>query len=315
MKKIENCNLCGSRKLANFIIGQDRMYNLPGIFQGVKCSECGLVFVNPQPGKEELSKHYPEKYYSFSGEIKRNKFAEFLYFTFFADEGNKFLKVLFYPLFPFFRTAIIEKGAKLLDIGCGNGVFLSRMKTLGLNVYGVDPFIQKDIPSLNIKKGELNTVGFTQESFDIITLNNVLEHVSDPDDTIKSAAKLLKTGGRIIIGVPNKNGVLARLFGTYWAELDFPRHLFHFNKHTLSALCEKHNLVIKKVRYISVPFEILGSVVYLLNAFRKKPKNLQNSFIANSKLCSLLCLPLCHVLSWSKLGGRIELVAEKSLLD
>ncbi|RMD58163.1 class I SAM-dependent methyltransferase [Candidatus Woesearchaeota archaeon] len=307
--EIKQCNLCGREKFKEVVRGKDRMYLLEGTFKLVKCTNCNLHFVNPRP--KDMSKYYPNDYYSFETRHKRNKLAELIYKTYFSKKGSIFLKALFYPIYPLVRTTIVETGKKMLDIGCGGGVFLSRMKNLGLEVHGIDPFA-KDNPELNIIKSKLENAPYKKETFDIITINNTLEHVENPDYTIKKISEWLKRGGKTIIGVPNINSLLFKIFGTYWSELDLPRHLYHFNSKTLKRYCAKHGLKIIKIRYNSVPFEITGSLAYLASALSKKPKPLSKSKIASNRALYYLSFPICHILSLLKIGGRLEIIAQKN---
>ena len=275
------------------------MYRLAGDFILVECKNCSLRFLNPQPDKE-LAAHYPSEYYSVAHKIQRSKLSEFVYKTYFSDSGSKALCVLFFPFYPILRSAKIIPGKTVLDIGCGAGVFLSRMKHLGMIPSGVDPYIFNDIPGLGIKKGTLEQVNGT---FDVITMNNVLEHVPDPDATFEHIARLLNRDGEAIIGVPNGNSLLFKLFKRNWAELDLPRHLFLFTEKNLREYAKKHSLEVRKVRYNSVPFEFTGSIFYTLN----KHKKLSHSFLVNNFFINALFLPSCHLLNLFKRGSRIEI--------
>ncbi len=305
------CNLCSGTIFAKTLTGRDQMYNKEGQFTLVKCTRCGLQFLNPQP--KDISKHYPKEYYSISTKAQRNRFSEFVYSTYFSDKGRLLIKALLYPIYPLLRGAKVEPGKKILDIGCGSGTFLSRMKNLGMEVAGIDPFIKKNIPELNIKKTTIQKAGFRENTFDVITMNNVLEHVSDPDNYFKHIQKILKPSGVAIIGVPNINGILFKIFRQNWAELDLPRHLYHFNRQTLKQYCRKNKLALTKTRYNSVPFEFTGSIFYFLNSFRKNRKPLSESRMNKSKVFALLMLPFCHIISWLRTGGRIEVYITKKI--
>lgn len=305
------CNLCSGTNFKKILTGRDQMYNTEGRFTLVKCTKCGLNSLSPQP--KDISKHYPKEYYSVSTKVKRSKLSEFIYSTYFSDKGSLLIKALLYPIYPLLRGAKVEPGKKVLDIGCGSGTFLSRMKNLGMEIAGIDPFIKKDLPELNIRKTTIQKAGFRNNTFDVITMNNVLEHVSDPDSYFKHIHKILKPGGVAIIGVPNINGLLFKIFRQNWAELDLPRHLYHFNKKTLTQYCRKHKLTAIKTRYNSVPFEFAGSIFYLLNSFRKNKKPLSESYLNKSRIFAILMLPFCHILSWLRTGGRIEVYITKKI--
>lgn len=302
MKTLRECNLCGNTTFQEVLRAQDLMYLRPGEFTLCKCTSCGLHFLNPQPTGEELAEHYPSQYYSVSDKVTRSKLSELVYKTYFSPKGNRILRVLFFPFYPLVRGTLVLPGKNVLDIGCGSGVFLSRMKYLGMNVTGIDPYINENIPELGITKGTIEQV---QGNYDVITMNNVLEHVPDPDTILKNIKRLLKPEGVAIIGVPNDTSLLFKLFKNKWSELDLPRHLFLFNKNVLEKYAEKNGLVVARTRYNSVPFEFTGTLFYILNIIRK-PKPLEKSFIARNKFVNLLFLPLCHLFALLHISSRIE---------
>jgi len=310
MKLVEKCNLCSKQVFESILESEDLMYNLDGKFKLVKCKNCSLMFENPQPNEKELLNHYPSQYYSISVLPKKSKFAEVVYKTY-SDNGNLLLKILFYPIRPLIRGSKIVKNGKILDIGCGSGVFLERMKQLGMEIYGIDPFIEKDILELNIKKQAIEENHFSKNYFDVITANNVLEHVGDPYAYLSEIQRMLKINGTAIIAFPNINRILFKIFKKNWAELDLPRHMYFFNEKTFKQYCRKYNLKVIKVRYNSIPFGIMGSIFYFINSFRINRKDLSESFIVNNRIINLLFLPLCHILNIFKSGDRLEFYITK----
>ncbi|MBW3013406.1 class I SAM-dependent methyltransferase, partial [Candidatus Woesearchaeota archaeon] len=185
MKLIEKCEVCGKNKFSFLFYNRDRIYCKPGRFKQVKCINCGLVFINPQPSLEKLEKYYPANYYSYNttaikNEIK-SKISSFLYETYYSKKGSIFMKILFLPMHTLLReTAIIPNG-KILDVGSGSGEFLIKMKEFGMECFGVDPgkidkvFAEQN--KLNIKQGILLEAKYPDNFFDVITLNHVFEHL------------------------------------------------------------------------------------------------------------------------------------------
>jgi hypothetical protein len=143
------CEVCGSTQHQFLFEGRDRIFGTPGVFQVVKCRACEAIFINPQPERETLKAYYPKSYHK-THESRyleyswlRKKILEeyFGYGT--PSETCKGLglleKAVFLPLKIRYRKSIpfVEKG-RLLDIGCGNGTELFRLKAMGWETYGVE---------------------------------------------------------------------------------------------------------------------------------------------------------------------------------
>jgi len=288
------------------------MFNINGKFKIFQCENCNLVFLNPQPKKKILSKHYPKnKYYS----IKGNKLEDIkmmLHKLFYSD---KFLfnKLIFYPLKPFLRGMEIVPQGKFLDIGCGDGKFLRIVRKLGMECYGVDPNTD-EINEINLKimPIELEKAEFNDNIFDVITLNHVIEHVDNPNKILKEIKRILKPRGTIIIGTPNFNSLCLNIFKKYWVQLDTPRHLFLFSKKILMKYAEKNDLEIVKIRYNSTPFQFLGSINYIMNRFRKKEIFLDEDNISTNKMLFILFIPISYILNFLCIGDQVEIYLKKS---
>jgi SAM-dependent methyltransferase len=132
---------------------------------------------------------------------------------------------------------------RLLDVGCGNGEFLARMRELGWDVVGVEPDpkaaqVGRDEYGLIIFPGVLEQTDLSPESFDAATMVHVIEHLSDPVGTLKAAKNVLKRGGRIVIHTPNISSLGHRWFRYNWRGLEPPRHFFLFSPRALCKIVE-----------------------------------------------------------------------------
>lgn len=192
-----------------------------------KCLKCKIAFLNPVPSEIEkiYQKEYFERWYlKYYGERKR-------YFEKLIEKLNKFLP---------------EKG-KLLDIGCGVGIFLDLMKEKGYEVYGQDisTFAVKYCEEKGYKIFKGNFLGIKiSEKFDVITMFDVIAHLQQPLEYLKKCKKLLKPKGVLIIKTPYHNDFLftiARIIsftGKSKSLLHIPAQIFHFNKTSLEKLSE-----------------------------------------------------------------------------
>jgi 2-polyprenyl-3-methyl-5-hydroxy-6-metoxy-1,4-benzoquinol methylase len=135
------------------------------------------------------------------------------------------------------------RGATLLDIGFGGGDFLELAKNAGWKVSGIDPdLVAVDLAikrGLNVRLGTVESVADMFESFDVITMNHVIEHIHDPFKTLQIVYKLLKPGGFLWLSTPNILSFGHKHYRSNWLGLDPPRHLVLFNWAALEKLLHK----------------------------------------------------------------------------
>ena len=140
----------------------------------------------------------------------------------------------------------------LLDVGCGTGDFLSACKNKGWLVEGIEP--NKNARAISIQKngdciGDLSKLfSYPQNSFDVITLWHVLEHLSDLKAHLELYKKILKAEGRLIVAVPNFKSYDASYYKSYWAAYDVPRHLWHFSQDAIKVLFSEYGFEVKETK-------------------------------------------------------------------
>ncbi len=307
MNFINKCEICGSKNIRLIFKQYDKNLNIPQIFSLYKCKRCKSIFLNPSPSNSELKKYYPsKKYYSLKKidtNSKKLKIKMLLYKTYFDKKNKNFLlKAGLFPLKFMSRGTNIKPGLKLLDIGSGSGQFLYEMKALGLDVGGIEPgdFSAEENKrySLNIKKLDLIKSRYPQNSFDIITMNHVLEHTNNPHEVIMEIKRILKKKGVLIIGVPNSNSLAYKIFRKNWHQLDVPRHLINYSDKNLKFLLENYGFKISKIRYNSRPNQFVISLYFLLGI--KKRKEVFNKFL------EIIFTPLTWAVNVLKIGDQIE---------
>lgn len=269
-RKIKSCILCESSKFEFMFFSKDRMFNLPGKFTVKKCSQCSLVFLDPQPSQKLLKKHYPsQKYYSYSRSEEKNLFKivrDYLVGHYYSPNIFSLLFSTFIQNVPAIPSFV--KNGKILDIGCGDGDTLGLLKKLGWETYGLDMDSRAVETArrrgINAKLGTFRELSTYPDSyFDAIRLYHVIEHIDNPSLCLSLIRKKLKKEGELLIGTPNINSPLASIFGSYWYNLDSPRHLFLFSPQTLGKLLNKYNFFIKNVEYCSIG-GVLRSIQYVI---------------------------------------------------
>lgn len=262
-----SCDLCGSRDYRLYLRSRDYINRCDGIFSVVQCKKCGLLFTNPRPDKTEISRFYPPSTHYYVVNIRglepmkavTGLYRTLLhYFRGYFPEKDTFIlyKVLLYPVYllkrrKFDAEAIpyFVKNGRLLEIGCSHGKFLHEMKTLGWNVTGIDMSREavekgREIFGIDLTQKDIDDAVFEEDSFDVIVMRMVLEHVYSPDKILRKLKTWLKPGGRLIVVVPDISGFEARLFGKYFYGLHLPNHFYHFTPETLKKYFGKQGMEI-----------------------------------------------------------------------
>ena len=138
---------------------------------------------------------------------------------------------------------------RILDIGAGTGDFLLEAKNQNWDILGIEP----NDKAKGIAIGKGIKFGDTIEklesnSFDVITMWHVLEHVPDVEHQLAELKRLLKPSGTIIIAVPNFKSYDAKYYKEFWAAYDVPRHLWHFSKTAIEKLFDKQNMNLEDIK-------------------------------------------------------------------
>lgn len=133
-----------------------------------------------------------------------------------------------------------QPGGRVLDVGCGNGAFVHRMRELGWAAEGIDfdpeGVAQARALGLPVRCGSLDEQGYPDCAFDAITLSHVIEHVPRLVAFLRECHRILRPGGRIVLRTPNARAFSHQHFGGAWTPLDPPRHLHVFTPAALRTL-------------------------------------------------------------------------------
>ena len=211
-----SCPLCGSCDARLVFRRKDLRHNISDHeFCVVRCRGCRLVYVNPRPTKQEIHQYYPPEFY----EVGLT--AEEVY-------GNLEWQLRL-------KYGYVEDLApgRLLDVGCDKGEFMFYMQQRGWAVKGID-FSTKppNVFGLDILYGDLDEATFPPESFDLVTMWAVLEHVYQPVWMLRTIGRILRPGGKLVVAVTNFRSAPAR----FMRHDDIPRHTTMFTKQTLREM-------------------------------------------------------------------------------
>jgi 2-polyprenyl-3-methyl-5-hydroxy-6-metoxy-1,4-benzoquinol methylase len=201
--------------------------------------EYQLLKTHPQPSLDKLGSYYEFDDYISHTDGKRTLFEKMYHFVKRNAIRNK-VKLInsYHPV----------KG-RILDIGAGTGDFLLECKNQNWEILGIEP--NEKAKAIAVGKGiKFGTTIETLEnnSFDVITMWHVLEHVPDVEHQVAELKRLLKPSGTIIIAVPNFKSYDAKHYAAFWAAYDVPRHLWHFSKTAIEKLFDKQNMNLENVK-------------------------------------------------------------------
>jgi 2-polyprenyl-3-methyl-5-hydroxy-6-metoxy-1,4-benzoquinol methylase len=246
------CDWCGSPQTELMFEGPDRFIDLPGIFHLVRCCQCGLIRQNPRLTWNSLKEYYPQQFISYA--------------TIINQEPNLFLRwSRRYGMWKKLRLLKrFQRGGRLLDVGCGTGIFLGEVvRDPHWQVMGIEPTeyaanYARQALGVEILQSTLDQVSLPAESFDVITMWDVLEHLPRPIADLRIAHRLLRQGGWLALQVPNVDGLGAHVFGRYWVGWDLPRHLYLFPRATLETILVSTSFRPRAWRCLSASYHTLG---------------------------------------------------------
>jgi len=238
-----SCRICSSLMSKQFTVFDDR-YGYPGFFFLFRCPSCYHVSLDAKFTNDELtdlySTYYPRALLDVDSPNKIDNMNGFS--SWFDGLSGKA-----------FRW--IPRNVKVLDIGCGFGQTIRYHLARGCDAYGVEA--DKNIERVIQKYGYKIHVGlfdpniYEKNTFDYITLDQVIEHVRDPLVTLKGIAKILKSGGSVVLSTPNSQGWGAKLFRRSWINWHTPYHLHFFSVRSMQAAAKKAGLTLDKTLTIT----------------------------------------------------------------
>lgn len=205
----------------------------------VRCTDpgCGLLWLDPKPLEADLIKAYAA--YHTHGRSRSRDLGHLWLSA--VNQGCKLASRLleFGSALGRQRRALHTmfvgngKPGRLLEVGCGSGRFLNRMRDAGWTVQGIDfdPGAAAHVErkyGIHVSVGSLADMHFPDAAYDVVAMSQVIEHVHDPLALLKQCHRVLRPGGRLVITTPNALSLAHRLYGRCWRGLEPPRHLHVF---------------------------------------------------------------------------------------
>lgn len=312
-----NCPICKGKSL--FLFNKIYSNNGNGILINFECNFhrcqfCRTVFIYPQPDEATLASSYSSDYGSYINVEKNSKKIDSLKIKFakwrYPSKYN--IKSIFLLFLSIFIEVIsgkkitytlgvplnYQKDAKILEVGYGTGYWLLMMKSLNyqeLNGFDIsnNKFYNDTLISKNINiKNDYNLLGVNwDDKFDLIRLEHVFEHISNPHEICIYLYSILSDNGSLVMTMPTIDSFVKQ---NKWLEisydLDYPRHLFHYSKKSITLLLESHGF--RDISVTNVPM-FLNFLRNIFIKFALNEKLLDNNLL---KIFRIVFAPVYYVI-------------------
>jgi len=226
------CPLCGADADEPLFDGEDHNFGFAGRFPVVRCHACELVYCNPFVAPEYVGQFFDSGYAAHDVEPAR--------------VARRRGRDVWDRVRPFGE-------ARLLDVGCGGGSFLARMKMAGWRGLGVDPVARaiESCRALGVEaiEGTIPGVELGERRFELITLRGSLPNLPQPRATFEVLRRHAVEGGLLVFNAFNVDGWIARRCGRYWLGYDLPRQRCHYSRATVERLLAKTGWRVERVGY------------------------------------------------------------------
>lgn len=189
-----------------------------------RCSRCGAATTDPWPSEAELERAYGTWYRPEAGR-----------FSFIGDAVLNRTRALLAG-----RLDRIAPPGPVLDVGAGEGALIDALHRLGRDAIG----LERDSRRTDVRDEALKDV---HGEWAAVVFWHSLEHLPDPGESIREAARLLRPGGVLVVAVPNSDSLQARAFGDDWLHLDPPLHLVHLSRRSLVTRLQSSGFVVDRV--------------------------------------------------------------------
>ena len=282
-----DCPKCGAGDSTTVCEGRDRLHEIGGSYQVAECKACGLWFQNPRPDASQVGGLYPTDYVPYKESVPVDRLPPLR-----PSTARYLVRALGYPpglaagplardwrglpLFDPLRRRrfganLIPRyvaDGRVLEVGCAGGGRLMDLRRLGwTRLDGIE--LNPDAAASARRRGCAVECGRVEDvvehyadgSFDVVIASMVIEHLLNPFETVRRIAAKLKPGGQFLFSTVNRDSLDAFLYGTYWRNLDLPRHMVWFRKRDIDDMLRPE---FEHVAWYfqAAPIDLVGSALY-----------------------------------------------------
>lgn len=242
------------------------MFGTGDAFECVECGECGCLQIAETP--VDLSKYYPEAYYSFDAVRSENRLRRFLYrrrarhVSGRTDPIGRLLVKKFGvpPTLAYLSRARLDGSESVLEIGCGTGERLVAMRSYGFtDLTGLDPYLERDLDYGNGVRVLKRELSHHQGSYDFVMLHRAFEYMANPGEVLQDIHRLLHPRRLVLLRIPLADSYALKTYGTDWVQLDARRHLYLHTGKSLGILASETGFEVADVFYDSTAFQFWGA--------------------------------------------------------
>lgn len=265
-----NCVACSSIGVLKLKGQKDFFCGSEGSYTYLKCPNCNLYWISPQPTFENLMDLYnefydvtlitptfPEKESRLKNLVRKSilfcyKGYPIEQSSFVSGVGLKMIGMILGLFPPIYNRALYGLGktfppykenGRLLEVGCGRGWYLKIMRSWGYETIGIEANIEsakkaKEIYGVEVLES-FSLEEIPSESFDVITMIHVFEHLYEPEKTAKECYRILKPNGMLLLAMPNGESLTAKILGCNYRALAPPWHLYIHNTKSIKLFLEK----------------------------------------------------------------------------
>ena len=258
---VQACPLCGRDGTLLQDGLQDRIFDAPGSWAHRFCAACEHAWLDPRPIASDITRLYATYFTHDTTHIDDHRLGRIAQWSLgsYGYRNSSAAPEWVLRVTPglrdlgageFYWLTAVPNG-RLLDVGCGSGLFLARMRELGWQVSGIEPDPQaarigRELRGLDIRDHAIDDL--QPGSFDAVTLHHVIEHVPDPLATLAGVRRLIRPRGQLVVVTPNTRSIGRRIFQRNWIHWDPPRHLHLFSSRSLALVAQRAGFESKGIR-------------------------------------------------------------------
>lgn len=286
----KSCQICKSENL--------RQTRILKNYRFCKCLNCFSEFIVDIPKREVVNFYNLKRYNSIN-----NERLYIGYQNIFLKRAYKIINVL----------KKYKRKGQVLDVGCSYGFYLKAFKEMGYDVFGIDVSKKSirfvtEVLQIDAINADFNSYLFKENSFNIVTMIDVVEHFSSPNKIVSKIYQILDKNGVLIIQTPNVESLMSKITGNDWFWLLTPEHLFLYSPRSLEILLEKNGFRILEMSTWDDFDEFVKNILW---TFRFKDKGKTRYFYYFLYRIMMLMSPLSLIWNRLNLGGEIVVYAQK----